>query len=218
MAVDENRRFFVDYVRAVWLWIVIADCLKRIKISGCAGGLPAILCFSIVPWKNTHSTDHSSGRFAITSCANLLTQGPLHGMFLLLISKPAFYRWLNFAISWRLYIRRNGLPKHPFQRHVAKNVALTKDCMLLRYQTYILTSCEFVDDLQMGISIDFGNHGCAYRVPYCFVVFPQINSHHHGIDASAFLRLDWIVDEHSENVSLPERPWQDLDNQTQRKV
>ena len=24
-------------------------------------------------------------------------------MFLLLISKPAFYRWLNFAISWRPY-------------------------------------------------------------------------------------------------------------------
>ena len=51
MGVDENRRFFVDHVRAVWLWIVIADCLKRIKISGCAGGLPAILCFSNVPWK-----------------------------------------------------------------------------------------------------------------------------------------------------------------------
>ena len=29
----------------------------------------------------------------------------------------------------------------------------------------------------------------------------------HGIDASAFLRSDWIVDEHSEGVSLlPERP------------
>ena len=91
-------------------------------------------------------------------------------MFLLLISKPAFYRWLNFAISWRLYIRRNGLPQHPFQRHVAENVTLTKDCMLLRYQIYILTSCELVDDLQMGISIDFGNHGCAYRVPY-FLLF-----------------------------------------------
>jgi hypothetical protein len=50
MGVDENRRFFVDHVRAVWLWIriVIADCLKRIKISGWAGGLPAILCFSNV--------------------------------------------------------------------------------------------------------------------------------------------------------------------------
>ena len=108
-----------------------------------------------------------------------------------------------------------------YQRHVAlpiENVAMTKDCMLLRYQIYILTSCEFVDDLQMGISIDFGNHGCAYRVPYCFVVFQQINSHHHGIDASAFLRLDWIVDEHSEDVSLPERPWRDLDNQTLRTV
>ena len=90
----------------------LVDCLKRIKISGCAGGLPAILCFSIVPWKNTLSADHSSGRFAIISCANLLTQGPLHGMFLLLISKPTFYRWLNFAISWRLYNRRNGLPQH----------------------------------------------------------------------------------------------------------
>ena len=71
----------------------------------------------------------------------------------------------QLVISWRLYIRRNGLQKHPFQRHVAENVTLTKDCMLLRYQTYILTSCEFVDDLQMGISIDFGNHGCACRVP-----------------------------------------------------
>ena len=218
MGVDENRRFFVDHVRAVWLWIVIADCLKRIKISGCAGGLPAILCFSNVPWKNTLSTDHSSGRYAITSCANLLTQGPLHGMFLLLISKPAFYRWLNFAISWRLYIRRNGLPKHSFQRHVAENVALTKDCMLLRYQTYILTSCEFVDDLQMGVSIDFGNYGYALSLPGLFVVLQQLYFRHHGIDASAFLRLDWIADEHGEDISLPERPWRDVDNQALRAV
>ena len=112
MIVNEDRRSLIEHVRAVWLWIVIADCLKRIKISGCAGGLPAILCFSIVPWKNTLPTYLSAGRYAITSCANLLTQGPLHGMFLLLISKPAFYRWLNFAISWRLYNRRNGLPQH----------------------------------------------------------------------------------------------------------
>jgi hypothetical protein len=135
MAVNEDMRLFlIEHALAFWLWIVIADCLKRIKItsSGCAGGLPAILCFSIVPWKNTLSTDHSAGRYAITSCANLLTQGPLHGMFLLLISKPAFYRWLNFVISRRLYIRRNGLPQHPFERHVAENVTLTKDCMLLR--------------------------------------------------------------------------------------
>ena len=41
---------------------------------------------------------------------------------------------------------------------------------------------------------------------------------HQGIDASAFLRLDWIVDEHSEDVFLPERPWRDLDNQTLRTV
>ena len=63
------------------------------------------------------------------------------------------------------------------QRHVAlpiENVAMTKDCMLLRYQIYILTSCEFVDDLQMGISIDFGNHGCACRVPYFFVFLLQL--------------------------------------------
>ena len=128
MGVDENRRFLVDHVRAVWLWIVIVDCLKRIKISGCAGGLPAILCFSIVPWKNTLPTDHSSGRYAITSCANLLTQGPLHGMFLLLISKPAFYRWLNFAISWRLYNRRNGLSQRPDSPShcFAEDVAITK--------------------------------------------------------------------------------------------
>ena len=137
----------------------------------------------------------------------LLTQGPLHGMFLLLISKPAFYRWLNFAISWRLYIRRNGLPKHPFQRQVAENVTLTKDCMLLRYQICILTSCEFVDDLQMGVSIDFGDYGYALSLPVLFVVLRQLNFRHHGIDASAFLRLDWIVDEHSEGVSLPERIW-----------
>jgi hypothetical protein len=106
MGFFEDRRSLIEHLRAVWLWIVIADCLKRIKISGCAGGLPAILCFSIVPWKNTLPTCHA-GRYAIISCANLLTQGPLHGMFLLLISKPAFYRWLNFAISWRLYNRRN---------------------------------------------------------------------------------------------------------------
>ena len=58
-----------------------------------------------------------------------------------------------------------------YQRHVAlpiENVAMTKYCMFLRYQIYILTSCEFVDDLQMGISIYFGNHGCACRFPYFF--------------------------------------------------
>jgi hypothetical protein len=173
MGVDENRRFFVDHARAVWLWIVIADCLKRIKISGCAGGLPAILCFSIVPWKNTLPTCHA-GRYAIISCANLLTQGPLHGMFLLLISKPAFYRWLNFAISWRLYNRRNGLPQRPDSPShcFAEDVAMMKDCMLLRYQIYILTSCEFVDDLQMGVSIDFGNYGYALSRPVLFCSFP----------------------------------------------
>ena len=32
------------------------------------------------------------------------------------------------------------------------------------------------------------------------------------------LRLDWILNEHSEDVSLPERPWRDLDNQALRKV
>ncbi len=93
-----------------------------------------------------------------------VTQGPLHGMFLLLISRPAFYRWLNFATSWRLCNRRNGLLNVLFQRHVAsptENAAMTKDCTLLRYRNYILTSCEFVDDLQMRISIEFGNHGCA---------------------------------------------------------
>ena len=90
--------------------------------------------------------------------------------------------------------------------------------MLLRYQIYILTSCEFVDDLQMGVSIDFGNYGYELSLPRLFVVLLQINSRHHGIDASAFLRLDWIVDEHSEDVFLPERPWRDLDNQTLRTV
>ena len=158
MGFFEDRRSLIEHLRAVWLWIVVADCLKRIKISGCAGGLPVILCFSIVPWKNTLSTYLSAGRYAIISCANLLTQGPLHGMFLLLISKSAFYRWLRFAISWRLYNRRNGLSQHYFSstRCFAENVAMMKDCMLLRwYQIYILTSCEFVDDLQTGISIDF---------------------------------------------------------------
>ena len=93
-------------------------------------------------------------------------------MFLFLISKPTFYRWLNFVISWRLYIRRNGLPQHPFQRHVAENVTLTKDCMLLRYQIYILISCEFVDDLQMGVSIDFWESWiCTCRFPYCLLSF-----------------------------------------------
>ncbi len=71
-----------------------------------AGGLPpAILCFSNVQLKDTLSTRHP-GRYAIISI-----QGPLHGMFLLLISKPAFDRWLNFVISWRLNNRRNRLPK-----------------------------------------------------------------------------------------------------------
>ena len=57
-----------------------------------------------------------------------------------------------------------------------------------------------------------------YRFPYVFVVLQQLHFRDHGIDASAFLRLDWIVDEYSEDVSLPERPWRDLDNQTLRKV
>ena len=137
---------------------------------GVPAGCPRFFVFPLCRGKNTLPTYLSAGRYAITSCANLLTQGPLHGMFLLLISKPAFYRWLNFAISWRLYNRRNGLPEHSLSTSRClpiENVAMTKDCMLLRYQIYILTSCEFVDDLQMGISIDFGNHGCAYRVPYC---------------------------------------------------
>ena len=51
-----------------------------------------------------------------------------------------------------------------------------------------------------------------------FVVLQHLYFRHHGIDASEFLRSDWIVDEHSENVSLPERPWRGLDNQTLRKA
>ncbi len=41
-------------------------------------------------------------------------------------------------------------------------------------------------------------------LPVLFVVLQQVYFHHHGIDASVFLRLDWIVDENSEDVSLPE--------------
>ena len=55
-------------------------------------------------------------------------------------------------------------------------------------------------------------------LPVLFVVLQQLYFRHHGIDASAFLRMDWIVDEHCEDVSLPERLWQDLDNQTLRTV
>ncbi len=55
-------------------------------------------------------------------------------------------------------------------------------------------------------------------LPVPFVVLQQLYFHRHGIDASAFLRLDWIVDEHSEDVSLPERSWRDLDNQALRTV
>ncbi len=43
---------------------------------------------------------------------SILSLAQLCDLFLLLISKQAFYRWLNFAISWRLYNRRNGLPQH----------------------------------------------------------------------------------------------------------
>ncbi len=52
-----------------------------------------------------------------------------------------------------------------------------------------------------------------HRASMFIVVLQQLFFRHHGIDASAFLRLDWIVDEHSENVSLPERTWRDLYNQ-----
>ena len=99
-------------------------------------------------------------------------------MLLLLISKPAFCRWLNFAISWRLYNRRNGLPQRPDSPShcLTEDVAMMKDCMLLRYQIYILTSCEFVDDLQMGVSIDFWESWiCTCRFPCCFVVFLQVS-------------------------------------------
>ena len=58
----------------------------------------------------------------------------------------------------------------------------------------------------------------ALSLPVLFVVLQQLYLRHHGIDASAFLRLDWIVDEHSEDVSLPERPRRDLDNQALRTV
>ena len=47
--------------------------------------------------------------------------------------------------------------------------------MLLRSQIYILTSCEFVDDLQMGVSIDFGNYGYALSLPVLFVVLQQLS-------------------------------------------
>ena len=91
--------------------------------------------------------------------------------------------------------------------------------MLLRYQIYILTYSEFVGNLQIGVSIDFWESWmCTFRLPYSFVVLQQLHFRHHGIDASAFLRMDWIVDEHSEDVFLPERPWRDLDNQTLRTV
>ena len=64
----------------------------------------------------------------------------------------------------------------------------------------------------MGISIAFWNHGYALSLPVLFVVLQRLYFRHHGIDASAFLRLDWIVDVNSENVSLPERPSRDFDN------
>ena len=70
----------------------------------------------------------------------------------------------------------------------------------------------------MGVSIDFGNYGYALSLPVLFVVLQQLYFRHHGIAASAFLRLDWIKDEHREDVSLPERPWRDFDNQALRTV
>ena len=38
-------------------------------------------------------------------------------------------------------------------------------------------------------------------LPVLFVVLQQLYFRHHGIDASEFLRLDWLVDEHSEDTS-----------------
>ncbi len=78
-----------------------------------------------------------------------------------------------------------------------------------------MISFEFVDDLQWGY---LANHGVVTSLPVLLVVLQQLYFRHHGIDASEFLRLDWIVDEHSEDVSLPERPWRDLDNQALRAV
>ena len=55
-------------------------------------------------------------------------------------------------------------------------------------------------------------------LPVLFVVLQQLYFRHHGIDAYAFLRLDWVVDEHSKVVSLSECIWRDLDNQALRTV
>ncbi len=123
---------------------------------------------------------------------------------LLLVSKPAFYRWLNSTISWPLYNRRNRLPQHFFS---------TSRCRERRDDEGLYALA--VPDLQMGTSIDlliFGIVDVHVSLPALFVAL------YHGIAASAFLRLDWVVDEHSEDVSLPERPWRDLDNQALRTL
>jgi hypothetical protein len=70
----------------------------------------------------------------------------------------------------------------------------------------------------MGISIDFGNQDVHFSLPVLSVVPQQLYFRHHGTDASAFFRLDWIMDEHIEDVSLPERRWRDVDNQALKSV
>ena len=131
-----------------------------------------------MPWKNTLPTCHA-GRYAIISCANLLTQGPLHGMFLLLFQNQCFIVGSTLRLVGGFTTAEMDFHNILHQRHVAlpiENVAMTKDCMLLRYQINILTSCKFVDDLQMGVSIDFWESWiCTCRFPCCFVVFLQVS-------------------------------------------
>jgi hypothetical protein len=170
-----------------------------------------------------------------TSIQYMLVLTTAHGFSLVAINHPQYhranefflekhftcYRWLSFAISWRLDYRRSGLPNYSFPtaRCFAEDVVMTKDGLLLRYRIYILTSSEFADELQMGMSIDsWGVMDLRLLLPVPFEVLQQLYFRHNSIDSSAFLRLDWILDEHSENVSLPERPWRDLDNEALRKV
>ncbi len=66
-----------------------------------SAGCPRFFVYPLlVPWKKTHSTYLSAGKREVRD--NFMGKSAHPGLcmgFLLLISKSAFYRWLNFAIS-----------------------------------------------------------------------------------------------------------------------
>ena len=128
----ENRRFSVDHVRAVWLWIDIVDCVKRKKISGYAGGLSASYFFQRALEKYSMNSSSTGEASDIPLKRKPGPQKPLHGMLLQLIWKTSVYLWFNFANSWRLPRPQKWTPNKFFLFvTMPRSPQRMKDCMLL---------------------------------------------------------------------------------------